>query len=55
MGSDYGEIGYDEDDNINPSTDYGVITFATTTTVDNDYGIVTFTTNAQRTLYTLYI
>lgn len=55
MGSDYGEIGYDEDDNINPSTDYGVITFATADDVDSDYGIVTYYQRPENALYLIYV
>ena len=55
MDSDYGVIGFDEDDNINPSSaDHGVVVFSTIDDVDSDYGVVVYYQRTASSLYLVY-
>lgn len=52
--SDFGVVGYDEGENINPDDDYGEIVYSSQYNIDNDYGIVIDFNIPQNNLTLIY-
>lgn len=53
-GGDYGEIAYDSNDEINPTTDYGVVIFGATADVDSNLGISVSQQSSEDSIYMIY-
>lgn len=54
INSDFGELVYDPDDTINPSTDYGVVVFGDDVEVDSNYGVMISAQTSPDAIYMLY-